>query len=129
MRGLPATKVIVDLDCNELEISADSSRCDYLFAGQDDQSQMTWIAPIELKSGSFNGNRVAEQLQGGADVAGQWLPPGDSFQLFPVLVHGKGVHPKQRKALRKKKITLKGQTRQTVLIRCDEELMQAFNKR
>ena len=123
MSGVPADHVVVDLDCGALRLP-DTPRCDFLFVGADGDG--TRVAPIELKKGGFSGSKVVGQLQGGADAADGWLPIDCSFEFVPVLVHGKGVHRRERNLLRNRKIKLRDQKKQTVLIRCDSPLMNAF---
>ena len=114
-------KAIVDLDCEALRIPHDRKRCDYLFFGE--KGARSWVVPIELKSGSFNAADVVEQLQGGADEAGAWLPQEIRLQLVPLLVHGtKVVRKKQLVAFRSEKIDLRGQKKQVVLSRCGDNL-------
>lgn len=125
LEGAPARRLIVDLDCAELPIPTNQRRCDYLFVGEKDRS--AWVVPIELKGGGFKADDVAKQLQGGSRVADAWLPPGSPFQFVPVLAHGKGVHNKDLKELRRNKVTLRGKERQTVLLRCREKLMSALS--
>ena len=126
MAGLPPDQILVDLDCSELDISQNGNRCDYVFVGGD--KDPVWVAPIELKSGSFKASEVKKQLQGGADVAGAWLPRQNGFRFVPVLVHGGGMHKHERKALGNVKITLYGRTRQAVWIRCGRALKDALSK-
>ena len=120
MDGAPAKRVIIDVD----RVPARGQKCDLLFIGEDDND--AWVSPIELKRGSFSGEDVARQLQGGADIANRWLPRGADFKLAPVLAHGKGVKRKELKALRSVKIRLRGQTSQTLLIRCGRRLQNAL---
>ncbi len=61
MSGVPADRVVIDLDCGTLQLH-DTPRCDFLFVGAD--SDGTRVAPIELKNGRFSGSKVADQLQG-----------------------------------------------------------------
>lgn len=124
MKGTPTTRVVVDLDCNALNIPPNRKRCDYLFVGEENDT--AWVAPIELKSGKFKADEIVDQLQGGADVVHKWLPPGSSFHFVPVLVHGKGVHRKDFERLRKRKIRLRNHTRQTELISCGDLLKRAL---
>lgn len=117
-------RVLVDMDCNALSIPEDWKRCDYLFVGEDRDA--IWIAPIELKSGRLSVSEVLEQLEGGARMADRWLPQGISFQLAPVLAHGKAIHRNALKVLRAKKIQLRGQRRRTALIKCGDQLTKAL---
>ncbi len=132
MEGAPASRVLVNLDCDNLGIAWGNGdkHCDYLFVGEEKPAGATryiaYVAPIELKGGGFRASEVIEQLQGGADAADGWLPPGNAFRFIPVLVHGKGVHPEDLKKLRRAKIKLRKHEPAPVLIRCKEKLASAF---
>ena len=117
--------VLVDMDCNALSIPNNWKRCDYLFVGE--ERNATWVAPIELKSGRLSVSQVLEQLEGGARMANIWLPQGVSFQLAPVLAHGKTIHRNDLRVLRSRKIQLRGQRRGTALIKCGEQLTKALS--
>ena len=126
MHGVPVEHVAVDLDCDALRIPADHKRCDYLFVGKDEN--IAWVSPIELKGGAFRGNSAAAQLQRGADIADVWIPDGLGFRLAPVLAAGQRVHRERLRALRGAPITLRGQSRRPVLIRCGSRLMEALER-
>ena len=123
MKGVPADRIVVDLDCEALGLP-DGPRCDYVFVGSDDDG--TRVAPIELKSGGFRASQVLDQLQGGADAADGWLPNDCAFEFIPILVHGKRVHRQALNTLRGRNVRLRRHERQTVLIRCGSPLMQAL---
>ena len=125
MHGVPVEHVAVDLDCDALGIPADRKRCDYLFGEADDAA---FVVPIELKRGVFRGASASEQLQGGADIADTWIPAGLRFRFVPILASGQGVHRKRLTALRRTPITLRGQSRRPVLIRCGSPLMNALEE-
>ena len=122
MTGAPEKRVLIDVD----RVPATGQKCDLLFIGEDGDN--AWVAPIELKSGSFSGASVARQLQGGADIAARWLTPKDRFKLVPTLAHGKGVNRRELKALRGVKIRLRDERRQAQLIRCGAPLQTALGK-
>lgn len=113
-------KVVLDLDCENLDISNDSNKCDYLCIGA--RFETTWVIPIELKSGRFNASHAVEQLKFGVTIANRNLPTGISFQLNPILAHGKGIHRHVLTRLRSKKIRMRGQIKGTKLIRCGARL-------
>ena len=92
--------VLVDLDCDMLQIPPDQKRCDYVFVGE--KNTKAWVALVELKSGKVRASDVVAQLQGGAKTAEAWLPNSGSFQFVPVLAHGKGISPIERETLREK---------------------------
>ena len=117
--GTPPVRVIIDMDCKELGIQDDQNRCDYLFVGE--QSNTTWVVPIELKSGKVKSvSAVLSQLEGGAITANDWLPQGISFQLVPVLAHGKSIHRNDLNRLRSVTIQLRGKKRRITLLKCGD---------
>ena len=89
-------------------------------------SDVAYVAPVELKSGGFKASTVIAQIQGGADAADKWLPPGNAFRFAPVLVHGKGVDRQNLKKLRRARIKLRGHEPAPVLIRCGAKLTSAL---
>ena len=127
MEGISATRVVVDLDCNALDLAPASRRCDYLIVSE--EANAAWVAAVEHKSGGVDAGQVTEQLQGGADAADKWLLAGSVFQFVPVLAHRKGVHRNDQKTLRSRKIKLRDQEKQTVLIRCGQELKEALQQK
>ena len=78
--------------------------------------------PIELKSGAFGPESVAEQLQGGADMANGWLPTMQCFRFVPVVAHGRGIPKARIRSLQKATVTFRTQTRRLTLIRCGAPL-------
>lgn len=82
--GAPTPHAVVDLDSSTLDLSG-RRRCDYLFVA--DAPEAGWVAVIELKSRTFNAEGVIEQLQGGAELADEWLPEAVPVNFRPVLVH------------------------------------------
>ena len=122
LQGVASARVVVDLDCEELEFAARQKRCDYLVVGEDDDD--AWVVAMELKSGRFKATDTARQLQGGADMVDSWLPWKSSFRFVPVLAHGRTVPREEQKALRRLSncVSLRGQVRQIELIRCGTAL-------
>lgn len=122
--GAPQVRVVVDMDCEALPIPHYQRRCDYVFVGED--SNATWVAPIEMKTGRLSANEVLEQLEGGALTADKWLPKKVEFQFVPILAHAKKIRRNNLRVLLSKKIQLRGQSRKAVLIKCGERLIDAF---
>ena len=120
LKGAPKTRLLVDMGCDALKIPVQRERCDYLFIGE--EGNTTWVAPIELKSGRLKATEVLEQIEGGVREVEPWLPQGISFQLVPVLVHGKAIHRNELKKLLSRKIQLRGRKKLTVLMKCGEAL-------
>ena len=125
LNDAPTQRLVVDLDCAALPIQEDRKRCDYLFIGE--QYRAAWVVPIELKGGGFKVDDVAEQLQGGSNIADVWLPLGSSFKFVPVLAHRRSVHRHDQKKLRYKKINLRGQGKRIKLLGCGEKLTKALS--
>ena len=124
LKGAHPVRVIVDMDCDALRLPDEQKRCDYLFFGE--ERDMTCVAPIELKSGRLSASTVFEQIEGGVGMADAWLPEGISFRFVPVLVHGRTIHPRDRRALLSRKVQLRKQKRGIVLIKCGEPLTKAL---
>ena len=127
LTGAPSERVIVDMDCSHPSIPAAGSRCDYVFMGREHSS--VCVVPMELKSGGLNASTVLSQLSGGAKAVDSWLSPMVPCRLVPVLVHGKGLHRRDLKVLRSRKVELRGQRRQVQLIRCGGSLASLLRKR
>ena len=125
LNGAPQERVVIDMDCEALQIPADRKRCDYLFVGEENNT--TWVVPIELKGGRIGSVReVLQQLEEGIRIADRWLPQGISFQFVPVLAHGRKIHRNDLKVLRSGKMQLRGQRKGIALIRCDDPLTKAL---
>ena len=122
LKGAPSVRLLIDMDCDALQIPRQQKRCDYLFIGE--EGTATWIAPIELKSAGLRATEVLDQLAGGVRAVEPCLPQGISFHLVPVLAHGKPIRRIELNRLRSGKIQLRGQKRQTELIKCGEALKQ-----
>lgn len=129
LQDAPPTRVVIDLDCEELQFAPRRKRCDYLFVGEDEDND--WVVTMELKSGRFKAADAARQLQGGADVADSWLPWNSSFRFVPVLAHGRTVPREEQKALRRRsnRVGLRGQVKQIELIRCGTSLTAVIGAR
>lgn len=131
MNGVPSNRAIIDLDHKSFSSQSQygQKRCDYLVVCQRDPS--VWIAPIELKSGGFEASSVIKQLQAGADQAKSLLADCHSFILVPVVARRRrkqGLHRRDAKLFRTKKISLSGKKRLPILIECGERLESALNQ-
>lgn len=125
LKGTPRKHVLIDMDCDALQIPNSQKQCDYLFVGEENNTN--WVVPIELKGGKIGSVREAlRQLEEGIRMADGWLPQGISFQLVPVLAHGRKIHRNDLKVLRSGKMQLRGQRKGVVLIRCGDPLTKAL---
>ena len=124
LKDVPTDRLIIDMDCGDLRIPEESSRCDYLLITS--IGTEVWVVPIELKSGSFDGGDVAAQLQGGANFANGLLPSGISVRFLPILAHGPS-RKENHERLRSATITFRGHTSRPQKIRCGGQLKQALD--
>ena len=125
LKGLPAQRVLVDLDCHDLDIDPKMRRCDFVLACDGDQ-----IAPIELKRGDVEPADVAAQLAGGAQIADRWLPREGSSRLRfrPVVVYGgKFNRHQRRKPTAKEKVRFRGRHYEIKPIRSGSPLLRALS--
>ena len=123
LKGLPAQRVLVDLDCHNLDIDPKMRRCDFVLACDDDQ--IAQIAPIELKRGDVELADVAAQLAGGAQIADRWLPQEGSLRVRfrPVVVYGgKFNRHQRRKPTAQEKVRFRGQLYEIKPIRSGKSL-------
>ena len=124
LNGTPTNRLIIDMDCEALEMTTET-RCDYLFVSEDDDT--TWVAPIELKGGKAGSvSRVANQLRRGTTLAAELLPESLAIQFVPVLAHKKSIHKVDLKKLRKEKIRLRNNVGMIRIVKCGTPLVKAL---
>ena len=124
LKGLPAQRVLVDLDCDDLNIDPKMRRCDFVLACDDNL-----LAPIELKKGDVEPTQVAAQLNGGSRIADQRLLRGDSLRVRfrPVVVYGGRFNRHQRrKPTAKEKVRFRGRLYEIKRIRKGSPLRDAL---
>ena len=125
MEGVPANHLLVDVDCDALSEVQTGPRADYLFVAE---REVSWVVPMELKSGRFAAEDALEQLQGTATVAERWIPAHERFLLVPVVAHGgKSMRRTEQITLRRTKITLHGRKGQALLRRCGDEIAEVLD--
>ena len=78
--------------------------CDFVLFFSSDAGETLLTVPIELKSGDVDASEASEQLQRGADFAVRFAPKTINSACRPILLHGKSIHPKQRKTLNRAKV-------------------------
>lgn len=123
--GLPAQRVLVDLDCDDLDIPPEMQRCDFILACDDNL-----LAPVELKKGDVERTQVARQLNGGSQIADQWLPRDDSLRVRfrPVVVYrGKFNRAQRRKTKAAERVMFRGQPYEIKPIRSGSPLAKALS--
>ena len=120
LRGLPMSRVVVDMDCEDLSLQ-NTPHCDYLIIIEG--SQAIWVVPIEIKDGKVDDpSHIASQLNGGAQLAERSLPIGIGFKLLPVLVHAGSVTKFANVQFKRKTVNLRGQVRKIDRLKCGSRL-------
>ena len=119
MAGVPAPYVIVDADKAFPAHGLAGPRCDRVLFLLGPLPRRLVSVPIELKSGGLNASHVADQLQRSLEFVNRVAPPSAPLACRPILVHGHGLHPKQRKALGRIKIRFRGQRLTIATTRCN----------
>ena len=118
--GLTSPYVIADSDAESLDSAFEGKRPDFVLLHP--AMRRGWYkvvaVPIELKSGTVDPVKAAEQLQGGATFADRIAPV--SCQCRPVLIHGRGIPVRQLKTLNRQKISFRGRRLTILRSRCGE---------
>ena len=108
MTDVPSSRVIVDMERVFRSRRLTGKRCDFVLFFQKTKSVLV-IVPVELKGGGVDASHVAEQLRAGAEFAARVVSKTPAPPTFrPVLFHGQGLHPKQRKDLNRAKVRIQG---------------------
>ncbi len=114
LKQAPSPFVLIDLDCDCLDIEEGSSRCDFLFVSQEDKSMPGLVGVLELK-GRPKASIVASQLQAGAQFAEKVLPKDVELQFRPVLFFGGSLRGAERDHIRKTSIRFRHPKKGSVL--------------
>ena len=123
--GLSEERVLVNLDCKELNIDPGEPRCDFILAYGE-----SGVSAIELKGGDVELAQVARQLKGGGRIADQRLLPGDSRDLRfrPVVVYrGRFNRPKGRKPTKRERVKFRGTYYEIKAIRSGSQLSKGLS--
>ena len=123
MKGIPKTRVIVDLDKKGSPMSRHESRCDYLVA-VDKFKNSGLVCLLELKSGKPDVSKAQKQLQSTADKIVSWLPQITELQFVFTLAY-KGMAKFEQREM-KKKIQFRGTSYRITRIRCGKPLQEVF---
>lgn len=118
MTGVPAPRVVVDVDCAFPPGRAEGSQCDYVLFFVASGADRLVAAPIELKSGGVDASKATAQLQQGAMFVDKVAPAGSQTVCLPILFHGKSIHRKQREALNRAKVQFRGRNLTIKTARC-----------
>ena len=99
MRQAPFPFILIDMDCDLLEIDRQSDHCDFLFVSQGDGDTPGWVAALELK-GRPESSKIVEQLQAGAQFAEKILSRGADIRFRPIAFYGGRMHREELTRLR-----------------------------
>ena len=127
LKGVGKNRVIIDVDCKELDLPKDGSRCDFVYVGC--RGKQDWLAVIELKGGAVEARDVWKQAQACASYAERVLLERDEkVQFQPVVAYAGKVHGSQVSALRKKlfQVKFRGDSYGIKLLRCGKQLTDAL---
>lgn len=126
LNSAPSTRVIVDMDCEEISKIQTGKICDYIFFGENKDA--AWVVPIELKCGKFNSSHVVQQLQDGINLAEYWIPGGCKFRLVPMLFRNKRarIHRIEFDKLRKARIIFRKSKFMIEVRRCGDTISESL---
>lgn len=118
MTGAPQPNVLVDMDCDDLEVEEGDRRCDFMFVSDDGD----WVVALELKRGRLDASDIVGQLQAGAKFAEGIVPEDASVQFLPVAVHGGKTHKTEREQIRQAKIRFRNKQFNVKMLGCGRQL-------
>ena len=108
LEGVPSQRVLVDADLANPAHKIEGQRCDFVLFFISKGKETLVTVPMELKGGNVDASEASEQLRQGAVFADRFTPKNSLVSCRPVLFHGKGIHPKQRKTLNRAKVLFRG---------------------
>ena len=128
MAGIRGQRVIIDLDCKDLKLPSDQTKCDYIFLGAKEQdADRDWVVPMELKKGNVDVSEVAKQLQGGANIVNPIIPHDASMNFIPVVASGHfSKHERDQLRKRSNQVRFRGKSEIVQRIRCGDSLTQVL---
>ena len=119
LKGVPQPHLVLDLDKPGSPLGQSETRCDYLIVGEN-SGKSDWAVALELKRGQVHAD-VANQLQAGANVTDQLVPPKADIDFKPV-VAGRGFHSHLKRTLAKRKVQFRQKQLAVILISCGTPL-------
>lgn len=126
MSDVSGPLVLVGVDCRELGLDPNASRCDFVFFS--DSGNL--VAALELKRGKIEARQLVRQLQAGADLADRLVPAGNPVRFIPVAAYGGKAHRNELAELAhpRSQIRFRGDRTRIELLRCGQTLVQAIRK-
>lgn len=119
MEDVPSNRVVVDAERAFPAHGMEDGRCDYVLFFVGGSKDTLFGVPMELKSGTVDASEVSEQLQRGAEFVHRFTTRIRESICHPVLFHGRGIHPKQRKILNRAKVRFRGRKLTITTARCN----------
>lgn len=119
MEDVPLNRVVVDAERAFPAHGIEGRRCDYVLFFVGGSKDTLFGVPMELKSGTVDASEVSEQLQRGAEFVHRFSTRVRKSICYPVLFHGRGIHPKQRKILNRAKVRFRGRKLTITTARCN----------
>ena len=119
MENVPSPRVVVDADRAFPAHGMEDSRCDYVLFFVGGSNDTLFGVPMELKSGTVDASEAAKQLQQGAEFVRRFTKTVRESICHPVLFHGRGIHPRQRKILNRAKVHFRGRNLTITTARCN----------
>ena len=124
LNGLRPERIIVKMDCSDLQIGDDVARCDYIFFGE-----QNWVMPIELK-GNVDKFSIFDQLNTGAQLAEKFVPNSLKVIFRPVIAHSSTVSRHITNKIKQNHATTRVKFRQenyaVKFIKCGSPLLNAM---
>ena len=122
MRDAPQPHVLIDMDCEDIEIEAGERRCDFIFVSDDGDR----VVALELKRGDLDASYVVEQLRAGARFVERIVPRQVDVNFVPLAVYGGKFHRKEREELLKRTnwIRFRGKRFQVDSLRCGRGIVE-----
>lgn len=126
LTGTPQNKVIVDLDSKYSPLDENATRCDYVYASEDDQ--LSHLIPLELKRGDVDSVKdVRNQLQAGASFCQALIPATANVKFVPVVASGSlNKHKRNQFRQSRNRIKFHQESIPISLMKCGENLARVL---
>lgn len=118
--GNSRNRVVVDCDGEGSPFGANQAKCDYLLFEETDSGTGRAV-PIELKSGGIKASDAIRELQAGAAMVENLIPPRTGLRFLPLIASG-NVPKGEKAAIKKVRIRFRGKPVRISRIRCGNPL-------
>ena len=123
LSGIPASRVVVNLESPAAPFDRTMPHCDYLVGCEESAGRDDVLVALELKR-TIQASEIVRQLRGGAAIAEQWLGRVQGIRFVPVAAGS--VHRQELTQLRQRLVRFQGKDEPVQLIRCGDPLMKAL---